>query len=82
MIEVYLQAWEPCGNTMCKTDLSVLKNMRDRISSLSSQQQRFKWNRVGAREYEAAVIRESGPSYWISEPPVLSVSRLTRLNTA
>lgn len=20
MIEVYLQAWEPCGNTMCKTD--------------------------------------------------------------
>ena len=82
MIEVYLQAWEPCGNTMCKTDHFDSKEHagQDFLSHLSNNV--AKWNRVGAREYEAVVIRESGPSYRISEPRVLSVSRLYLLNTA
>jgi hypothetical protein len=68
---------------MCKTDLSGSKEHagQDFLSLISATTLRS-GIRVGAREYEAVVIRESGPSCRISEPPVLSVSRLTRLNTA
>ena len=39
MIEVYLQAWEPCGNTMCKTDLSGSKEHagQDFLSLISAE---------------------------------------------